>query len=166
MAVRIVNTGLLKIRANIPENYQTKVAVGSPLEVALPDENNRMVNATVTVVGRIIDPATRTFYIEAKVPASSNLKPNQVAKVHIKDYGNENAITIPMSTLQNDETGKYVMVAIKEGNKLVAQKRTVTVGELYNDRLEVKSGLQPGEQLVTEGFQNLYDGQLLTTQAK
>jgi membrane fusion protein, multidrug efflux system len=166
MAVRIVNTGLLKIRANIPENYQTKVAVGSPLEVALPDENNRMVNATVTVVGRIIDPATRTFYIEAKVPASSNLKPNQVAKVHIKDYGNENAITIPMSTLQNDETGKYVMIAIKEGNKLVAQKRTVTVGELYNDRLEVKSGLQPGEQLVTEGFQNLYDGQLLTTQAK
>jgi membrane fusion protein, multidrug efflux system len=166
MAVRIVNTGVLKIRANIPENYQTKVAVGSPLEVALPDENNRMVNATVTVVGRIIDPATRTFYIEAKVPASSNLKPNQVAKVHIKDYENENAITIPMSTLQNDETGKYVMVAVKEGEKLVARKRTVTVGELYNDKLEVKSGLQPGDQLITEGFQTLYDGQVVTTQVK
>jgi membrane fusion protein, multidrug efflux system len=166
MAVRIVNTGVLKIRANIPENYQTKVAVGSPLEVALPDENNRIVNATVTVVGRIIDPATRTFYIEAKVPASSNLKPNQVAKVHIKDYGNENAITIPMSTLQNDETGKYVMVAVKEGEKLVARKRTVTVGELYNDKLEVKSGLQPGDQLITEGFQTLYDGQVVTTQVK
>jgi membrane fusion protein, multidrug efflux system len=166
MAVRIVNTGVLKIRANIPENYQTKVAVGSPLEVALPDENNRMVNATVTVVGRIIDPATRTFYIEAKVPASSNLKPNQVAKVHIKDYGNANAITIPTSTLQNDETGKYVMVAVKEGQKLVARKRTVTVGELYNDKLEVKSGLQPGDQLITEGFQTLYDGQVVTTQVK
>jgi membrane fusion protein, multidrug efflux system len=166
MAVRIVNTGVLKIRANIPENYQTKVAVGSPLEVALPDENNRMVNATVTVVGRIIDPATRTFYIEAKVPASSNLKPNQVAKVHIKDYGNANAITIPTSTLQNDETGKYVMVAVKEGEKLVARKRTVTVGELYNDKLEVKSGLQPGDQLITEGFQTLYDGQVVTTQVK
>lgn len=164
--IRIVNTGDLKIKANIPENYQNRVSVGSPLEIILPDENNRIVNATVTVVSKIIDPGTRTFYIEAKVPSSSNLKPNQVAKVHIKDYGNASAITIPMSTLQNDETGKYVMLAEKEGDKLVARKRTVTVGELSGDRLEVKSGLQAGDQLITEGFQNLYDGQIITTQAK
>jgi membrane fusion protein, multidrug efflux system len=164
--IRIVNTGDLKIRANIPENYMGSIRVGSPLEVVLPDENNRLVNATVTVVGKIIDPGTRTFYIEAKVPASSNLKPNQVAKVHIKDYGNANAITIPMNTLQNDEAGKYVLVAVKEGDRLIARKRNVTVGELYNDRLEVKSGLQAGEQLITEGFQSLYDGQLITTQVK
>jgi RND family efflux transporter MFP subunit len=164
--IRIVNTGDLKIKANIPENYMGSVKVGSPLEVLLPDENNRIVNATVTVVGKIIDPGTRTFYIEAKVPSSSNLKPNQVAKVHIKDYGNENAITIPVNTLQNDEAGKYVMVAVKEGDRLVAHKRTVTVGELYYNRLEVKSGLQAGDQLITEGFQSLYEGQLITTQVK
>jgi RND family efflux transporter MFP subunit len=164
--IRIVNTGDLKIKANIPENYQSRVSVGSPLEVILPDENNRVVNATVTVVSKVIDPSTRTFYIEAKVPSSSKLKPNQVAKVHIKDYGNKDAITIPVNTLQNDEAGKYVMVAVKEGDKLVARKRTVTVGELYNDKLEVKSGLQPGDQLITEGFQSLYDGQLITTQIK
>lgn len=164
--IRIVNTGDLKIRANIPENYMGSVKVGSPLEVVLPDQNNRIVNATVTVVGKIIDPGTRTFYIEAKVPASSNLKPNQVAKVHIKDYDNPNAITIPMNTLQNDEAGKYVMLAVKEADRLVARKRSITVGELYKDSLEVKSGLQTGEQLITEGFQSLYDGQLITTQVK
>ncbi len=164
--IRIVNTGSLKIKANIPENYIGDVKVGSPIEVVLPDQNNRIINATVTVVGKIIDPATRTFYIEAKVPSNSNLKPNQVAKVHIKDYANPNAITIPVNTLQNDEAGKYVMVAVKEGDKLIARKRTVTVGELYNDQLEVKSGLQAGDQLITEGFQSLYDGQLITTQTK
>jgi membrane fusion protein (multidrug efflux system) len=161
--IRIVNTGDLKIKANIPENYQSRVAVGSSVEIVLPDENNRIVNATVTVVGKIIDPATRTFYIEAKVPSSSNLKPNQVAKVHIKDYGNKNAIAVPVNTLQNDEAGKYVMLAVKEGDKLIARKRTITVGELYADKLEVKSGLQAGDQLITEGFQSLYDGQLITT---
>ena len=164
--IRIVNTGDLKIKANIPENYLGDVKVGSPIEVVLPDENNRMVNATVSVVNKVIDPTSRTFYIEARVPSSSNLKPNQIAKVHIKDYGNQNAITIPMSTLQNDETEKYVMIAVKEGDKLVARKRTVTIGQLYADKLEVKSGLQPNDQLITEGFQNLYDGQLITTQAK
>jgi len=161
--IRIVNTGDLKIKANIPENYQNRVAVGSSVEIVLPDENNRIVNATVTVVGKIIDPSTRTFYIEAKVPSSSNLKPNQVAKVHIKDYGNKNAIAVPVNTLQNDEAGKYVMLAVKEGDKLIARKRTITVGELYADKLEVKSGLQAGDQLITEGFQSLYDGQLITT---
>lgn len=164
--IRIVNTGDLKVKANIPENYIGDVKVGSPIEVVLPDENNRVVNATVSVVNKVIDPLSRTFYIEAKVPSSSNLKPNQVAKVHIKDYGNANAITIPVNTLQNDEAGKYVMVAVKEGDKLIARKRAVTVGQLSNDQLEVKSGLQPGDQLITEGFQNLYDGQLITTQAK
>ena len=134
--------------------------------MVLPDENNRLVNATVSVVGKIIDPATRTFYIEAKVPSNSNLKPNQVAKVNIKDYSAANAITIPVNTLQNDEAGKFVMLAIKEGDKLIARKRAITVGELFQNSLEVKSGLQPGEQLITEGFQGLYDGQLITTQIK
>ena len=124
--IRIVNTGDLKIRANIPENYQNRVNVGSKLQVVLPDENNRLVNATVSVVGKIIDPATRTFYIEAKVPSNSNLKPNQVAKVNIKDYSAANAITIPVNTLQNDEAGKFVMLAIKEGDKLIARKQQVT----------------------------------------
>jgi len=55
------------------------------------------------------------------------------------------------------------MVAVKEGDKLIARKRTITVGELYADKLEVKSGLQAGDQLITEGFQSLYDGQLITT---
>ena len=89
-----------------------------------------------------------------------------MAKVHIKDYGNKNALTIPVSTLQNDEKGKYVMVAVTENGKLIARKRSITVGELYNDQLEVKSGLQAGDKIITEGAQGLYDGQLITTQAK
>jgi multidrug efflux pump subunit AcrA (membrane-fusion protein) len=86
-----------------------------------------------------------------------------VAIVKIQDYATANAITIPLATLQNDEAGKFVMVAAKEADKLIARKRKVIVGELYGDRLEVKSGLQAGDLLVTEGFQSLYEGQLLTT---
>jgi multidrug efflux pump subunit AcrA (membrane-fusion protein) len=71
-----------------------------------------------------------------------------------------------VNTLQNDETGKFVLVAVNEKGRLIARKRSVTVGELYNDQLEVKSGLNPGDQLITEGFQSLYDGQLITTAIK
>jgi membrane fusion protein (multidrug efflux system) len=164
--ITIVNTSDLKITAEVPENYLGRVGMGSVLEVIVPEENNRIINATVNVVGKVINPSTRTFTIEAKIQSSANLKPNQLVKVHIKDYGNNNAITIPMSTLQNDESGKFVMLATTEKGKLVARKRSITIGELYNDRLEVKSGLQPGDTLITEGFQSLYDGQRITTSAK
>lgn len=163
--IRIVNTSDLKVIADVPENYLSRVKVGSNIEIVLPEENNRVINAKVNVVGKVINPSSRTFQIEANIP-SSNLKPNQLAKVRIKDYGDSDAITIPIATLQNDEKGKFVMLGVKENGKLIARKRPITVGELNGDQLEVKSGLQEGDQVITEGFQGLYDGQLLTTEIK
>ncbi len=161
--IRIVNTGELRIIAQVPEKYLGRVQEGSVIEVELPESANKKFTTKVTVAGKLIDPNSRTFYIEAKIPAGSDYRPNQLAIVRIKDYSNTNAITIPVNTLQNDEKGKYVMVAVKEGDKLVARKRTVVIGELYAEQLEVRSGLQAGDQLITEGFQNLYEGQLITT---
>jgi multidrug efflux pump subunit AcrA (membrane-fusion protein) len=57
------------------------------------------------------------------------------------------------------------MVAVKEGAKLTARKRYIEVGELYNDKLEVRSGLRAGDVIVLEGFQSLYDGQAITLTA-
>ncbi len=162
LGIRIVNTNDLKIVTQVPERYLGRVGVGNTLEVTLP-ESNRTITTKVSVAGKVIDPSSRTFYIEAKMPAGSNIKPNQIALVKVKDYARVNAITIPVNTLQNDQSGKFVMVATKENGKLIARKRQVTVGELYNDQLEVKSGLQAGDTLITEGFQGLYDGQLITT---
>jgi multidrug efflux pump subunit AcrA (membrane-fusion protein) len=163
--ISIVNTGSLKVMADVPENYLGKIGVGSIIRVQLPNANNRVIETKVQVAGKIIDPSKRSFYIEAPIPSDPDFRPNQVAIVKIQDYATANAITIPLNTLQNDDQGKFVMVAVKEGNKLVARKRKVAVGELYGERLEVKSGLQNGDVLITDGFQNLYEGQLLTTKA-
>lgn len=161
--IRIVNTGSLKIVAQIPESYLGKIGVGTPIQVVLPNSNNRIIDTKISVAGKTIDPTSRSFYIEAPIPSDPSFKPNQVAVVKVQDYATGNAITIPLSTLQNDESGKFVMVAAKEGNKMVARKRKVVVGELYGERLEVKSGLQAGDVLITGGFQNLYEGQPIMT---
>lgn len=164
--IRIVNTSDLKVVADVPENYQSKIGVGSNVLITLPEANNDSIRAKVNVAGKLIDPDKRTFYIEARIPAGKSLRPNQLAIVRIQDYTTPDAITIPVSTLQSDENGKFVMVAINQNGKLTAVKRAVTVGELYGDKLEVKTGLQAGDQLITEGFQGLYDGQLITTNVK
>jgi membrane fusion protein, multidrug efflux system len=164
--ISIVNTGELKILVQVPENYLGRVTEGSTLEVTLP-ESNKSFTTRISVAGKLIDPNTRSFYIEGKLPAGTkDLRPNQIAMVRIKDYATPNAITIPVNTLQNDEKGKYVMVAVKEKDKLIARKKQVVVGELYGDKLEVRSGLATGDVLITDGFQNLYDGQLITTEVK
>jgi membrane fusion protein, multidrug efflux system len=161
--IRIVNTGSLKIVAQIPEGYLGRIGVGTPIQVVLPNAGNRIINTKISVTGKTIDPTSRSYYIEAPIPSDPSFKPNQVAIVKVQDYATGNAITIPLSTLQNDESGKFVMVAMKEGNKMIARKRKVVVGELYGDRLEVKSGLQAGDMLITGGFQNLYEGQPIMT---
>ena len=165
-SISIVNTNDLKIVAEVPENYLGRVNVGSNLLVTLPELNNDTIRAKVNVASKLINIDTRSFGIEARIPANNKLRPNQLAMVRIQDYAFPNAITIPINTLQSDEKGKFVLVAVKENNKLVAKKKSIVVGELYGDRLEVKSGLQTGDQLITEGFQGLYDGQPITTDVK
>ncbi|RYY60193.1 MAG: efflux RND transporter periplasmic adaptor subunit [Chitinophagaceae bacterium] len=163
--IRIVNTGDLKVLVQVPENYLGRIQVGSPLRVTLPESNNRVIMTKVTVAGQLIDPVTRSFFIEARLPNDKSLRPNQVALAQIQDYNTDDAITIPVNTLQNDEKGKFVLVAAMENNKMVARKKVVQIGEIYRDRLEVKSGLAAGDKVITDGFQGLYDGQLITTAA-
>ena len=85
-----------------------------------------------------------------------------ISGVKIKDYTKKNAISIPINIVQNDDKGKFVYVAATENGKLVARKRPVTIGEFYANSIEILSGINAGEQVVTEGYQSLFDGQLLT----
>ena len=161
--IRIVNTNDLKIVAQVPENYLNRVAVGSKVLVNFPDLGNKIITTKVSVAGKLIDPNSRSFYIEAKMPADKSLRPNQIALVKIQDYTAKDVITIPVNTMQNDDKGKFVMVAVKESDKWIARKKPVEIGQLYGDKVEVKSGLKAGEQIITDGFQGLYEGQPLTT---
>lgn len=161
--IKIVNNSHLKVSGNIPENYLKNVTQGVPVIVQVPDINKSF-NSTITFVGSSIDALTRGFVVEAKLPADANLKPNQIALLKVKDYAASSAIIIPLGTLQNDEKGKFVMVAVNEKGKLIAKKRPVNIGFLNGDMLEIKTGLQAGDVIITEGFQSLYEGQLITTQ--
>lgn len=160
--IRIVNTSDLKVVAQVPENYLNKVNVGSPVELTFPDINQR-IETKVSVAGKLIDPITRSFYIETKLPQNSAFRPNQIAIVKIQDYAAKDVVTIPVNTLQNDDKGKFVMMAINENGKLVARKKYINIGQLYADKVEATDGIAAGENIITDGFQGLYEGQLITT---
>lgn len=160
--IEIVNNTDLKVTTNVPENYLDKVKVGNDLIVKLPDLDKTF-HTKVSLEGKTIEPNTRAFYIEARLPADNNLRPNQVAVVSIKDYEAANAIAIPLNTVQTDQEGKFVLIAVNENGKLVAQKKHVQIGLMYNGLIEILSGLQIGDKIIAEGFQGLYDGQAIAT---
>ena len=161
--IKIVNTSSLKVVTNVPENYLTRMHKGSPVEITIPDANKK-ISSTISLISQSIDPLQRGFIAEARIPYDATLKPSQSAVVKILDYAAANAVVIPVNVVQSDETGKYVYVLTKSSNgKTTAHRVIVTIGEVYGENVEIKAGLKAGDQLVTEGFQNLYEGQIITT---
>ena len=163
--IKIVNTSNLKVVSTIPENYLTRVHKGSVVEITIPDANKKF-TSVLSLISQAIDITNRGFVAEAKIASDPALKPNQSAVLRILDYSAPKAVVIPVNTVQSDETAKYVYLMEKSGNgRTVARKQVVTIGEVYGSSVEIKTGLKEGDQLITEGYQNLYDGQLIGTEA-
>ncbi len=163
--IKIVNTSSLKVVTNVPENYLTRLHKGSIVEINIPDANKK-VTSSLSVISQAIDLTQRGFIAEAKIPADPALKPNQTAIMRILDYAAANAVVIPVNIVQSDETGKYVYLLTRSNGKSIVRKQTVLIGEVYGDNVEIKSGLKGGEELITEGYQALYEGQVVSTVAK
>ena len=161
--IRIVNNNNLKIVTNVPENYVSRIKKGDKVEVVIADSDKPPYQSVISMVGASIDPTTRSFTSEAKLPSDPFLKPNQTATMKIQDYFAKDAVVVPINLVQSDEKSKYVYVAVKEGDKMVARKKTVIVGEAYNGLIEIKSGLVGGDLIITEGYQTVYEGQALRT---
>jgi len=161
--IKIVNKTNLKIVANVPENYLTRLHTGTPVLINIPDANKQNLPSSISLISQSVDPTMRGFAAEAKIASDGELKPNQTAIMRIKDYSAASAVVIPVNMVQTDESGKYVFVMVTSGNgKTMAHKVPVIIGEVYGDNAEIKSGLKGGEQLITEGYQALYEGQIIS----
>ena len=159
----IVNATTLKAEVPVPDNYVAKVKKGDKVLISVPETGKPAFESVISVVGASIDEKTRSFMTEAKLPSDPLLKPNQTAVMKILDYEAKGTIAVPVNVVQSDENGKYVYVMEKSGDKMIARKKNVNVGEVYNGVIEIKNGLSGGELLITEGYQSIYDGQAVTT---
>lgn len=162
--VTIINPSSMKAVVDVPENYISKVHKGMPVIINVPDINET-INSQISLISETINATSRSFVAESKIPSKSTLKPNQIAVIKLLDHESKNAIVIPVQTVQTDEKGKYVFVMSEENGKNIARKKSIQIGEFYDEFIEVTSGLKTGDKIITKGFQGIYEGQLLTTTA-
>jgi membrane fusion protein (multidrug efflux system) len=152
-----------KVLADVSEAYAGSIKAGDKALVTLPDMGQEEIASTVRTVSRTISATSRTFTVELRLPSqqAARLRPNMVATVRIKNYGNASATVLPVDLIQHDEENAYVLVVNKEGGKAVAAKRVIKTGQTYNGKQEVLSGLKSGDEVISAGYQNLNEGQAL-----
>jgi membrane fusion protein, multidrug efflux system len=149
---QFVGESELYVEADISERYVGIVSKGDSVEITFPSINETF-RTKVSAVGGIINPNNRTFKVEVTLPNLSNVKPNMISVVRIKDYENTKAVTVPNYLILQDNKGDYVFT-VSNG---VANKRYVKRGQTYKEVTEVVDGLTGSEVLVDKGFREVGD---------
>jgi membrane fusion protein (multidrug efflux system) len=139
--VQMFNPNNLIIVADVPESYLGKIK-------------------RVSLVGRTIDPSNRTFKVEVNSNnMGGKLKPNLLAEISFKDFFQKDALSVNLSLVQEEVSGrKYVYIAERSGDKLIARKSYITIGETSQGDALVESGLKAGDKVITEGARSVSDG--------
>lgn len=157
--VQILNTKEVKVVAEVPETLLRSVKTGEKVRVEFP-ALGRTDTIKITQIGRTINPANRTFSVEAELKnPDGELKPNLLAVIHLNDFSAPNVITLPLNRIQQEVTGKSFVMTVGPDNK--AQKTYVETGESFNGEVIIKSGITPETVLVDKGARTVKEGDVL-----
>jgi len=134
---------------NVPEKDVQFIRKDQKVNVVLAAYPHAIFSGTITYVGDVLDPATRTMSLRVTVPNPDRLlKPEMFAIVSVYGASSEDALSVPLSAVQDGPIGKMVFVQ-REANTFEA--RTVKLGNEEGDVVRVLEGVKVGEQVVTKG---------------
>lgn len=121
--------------------------------ILFPDANDSL-RTKLTFAAKVIDPASRSFAVEVKLPATKTLRPNMTAILKIADYSKSGSLVVPLKAIQRSEQGDYVFV----NENGTAKRVPVKEGNTYDNQTEILSGLSAGQQLIVMGASDVEDG--------
>src|SRR5579885_3152430 len=151
--VSIVDISRVVARANVPVKEAAAIKVGNPARIAGPDGD---LPGKVTVVSPAVDPSTTTVEVWVQVAnPGERLKPGGTVHVSIIAETIQNTVIVPAAALLNSDEGGQKIMIVTGGN--IARERKVSVGVRQGDRVQILSGIQPGDQVITSGGLGLDD---------
>ncbi|MCM1151570.1 MAG: efflux RND transporter periplasmic adaptor subunit [Alistipes sp.] len=155
--LHIMQIDPLKVVVNISEQYFPNVRVGMPVSLKVDIFPDETFTGTVSLIYPALDPATRTFKVEVRVPnAERTLRPGMFART-IFDLGEKQGVMIPDVAIQKQVGSAERFVYVVEGDS-IAVRRTVRPGRQVGDRIDILSGVEAGERVAVTAFSRLYDG--------
>ena len=157
-AFRVVTNRNLKVVAQVSEAYIGKIKSGD--EAYLYFNNSKVpISSKVSFAGKNINPLTRSFIAEVDLPFSEEFRPNMSAVIKFVFQKDKDALVVPVNVIQDINGEKVVFVAEKDGEGEKVGRRLVTVDGIYGNEARIVSGLNPGDKIITVGYQGLNAGE-------
>jgi RND family efflux transporter MFP subunit len=151
----IVDIDSVRLVANLVEKGFKKVVPGVEAKVQVDTFPGEDFNGKVSRVAPVFDPATRTAQMEIEVPNPGfRLKPGMYARVRLTVERRPNALTVPRNAVVDLE-GKRGVFLVNEG---VAKFMEVGTGLTDGERVEILSGIDENQRVITTGALALRDG--------
>ena len=134
---------------NVPEKDVRLVSKDQHVSVVLAAYPHAIFTGTITYIGDVLDPATRTMSLRVTVPNPDRLlKPEMFAIVSVLVTSNPDAVSVPLAAVQDGPAGKMVFIQRGVGT---FEARTVMLGNEEGDLVRVLEGVKVGEQVVSKG---------------
>jgi membrane fusion protein (multidrug efflux system) len=150
-AFRIVDNRRLDLTVSVPSSRLAQVRVGQPLAFTTDVLPGRTFNGTVMFINPTIDPVTRAAKVIAEVRNDDGLlRGGSFVKGRIVLSKRTGVLQVPREALQNwNLEQRSADVFVVKGDQV--EKRTVSTGASGGAMIEVTSGLQAGDPVVTRG---------------
>ena len=149
----IVDTDTVKVVVDIPERDITFFTIGQKAKVFMNYKDEKIsLEGTISFISELADPQTRSTRTEIALENKERLiRSGQIVKVHLTRRILKDAILIPLLAVIPIEEGTAVFVV----NSTQAQRRIVDLGIIKGDRVQVTSGLEPGDKLIIAGHRSV-----------
>ena len=145
----VADLDMLQVVADVYERDLALVKEGQSAKVTVEAYQNVTFPATVTTIGDVVDPTSRTIKLHALVNNKDHrLKPEMFARLHIEVGESAQLLTIPREAVL-EEDGKHFVYVVEGPNQYV--KREVAVSTISPDQVHVLRGLTSGQRIVTKG---------------
>lgn len=155
---RVVNLKDIKIKANVSEKYLGKIKKGQTVDVEFPSLGIKMTEK-ISSVSNVIDVNNRTFVVYVKPSKNlSKLRPNLLSMITAYDFEDSDAISVPTKLVRTDGEKYFVYTIATNGSKKTVEKRFIEIEQQFPSETVVKSGLAPGDLLITEGVNSVIVG--------
>jgi cobalt-zinc-cadmium efflux system membrane fusion protein len=146
----VADLGTVWVIGDLYEKDLAAVRIGTPVSIVTPVPSRRLVRGRVAYIDPRVDPATRTAKVRVEVPNPGEaLRLGMFVQMTFRVGLGERRAVVPRAAVQAIGTRTVVYRATEEAGRFV--ETPVTLGAATGDTVEVLSGVNPGDRVVTEG---------------
>ena len=157
----------VRVQARLAVGERARLQAGTKAQIAPPEQQLEdrpaPMEARLQLVGDLVDVDTQTVAVEALVAnPAMRLRPGQRVSLRIEAQRLEKVLAIPASALVSEREHRLVWVVREVAGQRLARLQVVLVGLVTADQVQIRSGLQEGDEIAVWGLERLQEGIAVT----